>query len=69
MKHIMQQVIEYFGGRNKLCGLLDVSNAAMSQWLAEESFPPMRAIQVEMLSNGRFKAVDLVDHKKQGCGK
>jgi DNA-binding transcriptional regulator YdaS (Cro superfamily) len=60
MKHAFSDVFEFFGGRNKFCGVFDVSSSALSQWIDAGGFPPLRAIQIEQRSNGKFKAVDLI---------
>ena len=56
----MKSVIAYFGSGNKLAGALDVSSAAVSQWVAKGHFPPLRAVQIEKITDGKVKAVDLI---------
>lgn len=56
----MKSVIEHFGSSNKLAGALDVSSAAVSQWLDNGYFPPLRAIQIEEITKGKFKAKNLI---------
>jgi len=55
-----KELFEFFGGRNKLCGQLDVSNAAISAWKMADAIPPGNAVEIERITNGKFKAVDLV---------
>lgn len=54
------QVFKHFGSQNKLAGLLNVSTQAISSWKKSNSVPPKNAIEIEKLSYGKFKAVDLV---------
>ena len=39
---------------------LKVNPAAVSQWIDNGYIPPRRAIEIEILTNGKFKAVDLL---------
>lgn len=54
----MKKVIEYFGGKAKLACALGVERAAVSWWL-RNGLPANRAVQIERLTNGEFKAVDI----------
>ena len=56
----MNDVIEYFGNQAELAKALRVDPAAVSQWVANEHIPPRRAIEIEMLTDGKFKAIDLI---------
>lgn len=60
MLNKVEELIEHFGSPNKLAGILDVSSAAISQWVKEGYLPPLRAIQIEHVTNGKFLAIDLV---------
>ena len=55
-------VIAYFGSKNKLATALGISAPAISQW--KERIPHGRAYQIEVLTNGRFKAETLVQRKQ-----
>lgn len=57
----MEELLEYFGGQAALAKALDVTRGAVSQWVAAGALPPFRAIEVEMITRGKFKAVDLVE--------
>lgn len=59
---MITEIINYFGGVSKLAVALDVSQPAVSQWIAK-GVPAARAIQIEALSGGRFKAYDIVKLK------
>lgn len=56
----INDVVEHFGGQYKLAGALDVSSAAVHYWIRDGFFPPMRAIQIEQITDGKFLAVDLI---------
>lgn len=62
----MEDVIEHFGNAARLAYALGVSRHAAYQWIEKGHFPPKRAIQIERLSGGRFKAVDLIACSKEG---
>ena len=57
----MQEVIEYFGSQKELAERLGVSEAAVSFFVNRDGFPAFRAIQIEIMSDGRFKAIDLIE--------
>lgn len=56
----MNDVIEHFGNQAELAKALKVDPAAVSQWLSNGYIPPRRAIEIEMITDGKFKAVDLI---------
>jgi DNA-binding transcriptional regulator YdaS (Cro superfamily) len=53
-------LIEHFGSQNKLAIALGVTKEAVSQWFKAGEIPPARAIQIEKLTDGKIKAIDLV---------
>lgn len=55
----MKDVIEYFGGKSALARVMGVDKAAVSQWV-RYGLPPARAIEIEKLTDGKIKAVDIV---------
>jgi len=59
----MQEIIKHFGGQSALAKKLNVDKAAVSQWVSYGFFPPKRAIQIERITNGLFKAVDMIEHE------
>lgn len=52
--HSFEEVVEHFGGITPLAKRLGCTSQAISQWNGE--FPEGRAFQIEVLSEGRFKA-------------
>lgn len=57
---IFELLIEHFGSQNRLAGELDVSSVAVGQWIKAGAIPALRAIQIENLTDGLFKAKDLI---------
>lgn len=58
---MIEKVLAYFNNSQaELARQLDVDRSAISQWVADDKIPPLRAIQIEKLTCGKIKAVDLV---------
>jgi hypothetical protein len=56
----VDDVVAWFGGEQVvLAKKLGVTKAAVSYWVSEGKIPANRAIQVEQLTQGAIKAVDL----------
>lgn len=55
---MIDEIVEFFGGQTKLALLLGIDKAAISNW-RKEGIPPLRAIEIEKLSDGKFKAVSI----------
>jgi transcriptional repressor of cell division inhibition gene dicB len=56
-KCIIKKVSNYFGGNPSLARALGINVRAIYQW---DSIPESRAYQIEVLTNGHFKAEDLI---------
>jgi len=56
----LAQAIKFFGNQTIMANILGVTDAAVSQWVAEGEMPPKRAMQIEQLTKGEIKAFDLV---------
>ena len=59
-KKQLDEVIAYFGSQKELAKRMGISEASISLFINKDGFPAFRAIQIEMMSEGRFKAVDLI---------
>ena len=57
---MFKELFKHFGSQNKMAGQLDVTTQAVSQWAKTGEIPPARAIEIEKITKGKFKAVDLV---------
>jgi hypothetical protein len=56
----VDDVVAWFGGEQVvLAKKLGVTKAAVSYWVSEGKIPANRAIQIELLTEGAIKAVDL----------
>ena len=60
----LDEVLGYFGTQSALAEVLGVDRAAVAQWKID-GLPPARAIQIEALTDGAFKAVDIVGLKSK----
>ena len=59
---MFEKIVAFFGSRSEMARRLNVDRAAVSQW-AKDGLPPGRAIEIEQVSGGTFKAVDIVGVK------
>lgn len=56
---MFEKICNYYGGQKGLADALKVTEAAISIW-KREGIPPARAIEIEELSNGIFKATEII---------
>ena len=56
----MNDAIKWAGGKLALAKALGVTHAAVSHWLRDGGLPPARAIEMERLTGGALRAVNLV---------
>ena len=57
---MLKEIIKWFGSQIELARQLGVTQAAVAQWVADAKVPPYRAIQIERITDGQFKAVDII---------
>ena len=57
---MIHKIIQRFGSQVELARQLGVTQAAVAQWVSDEKVPPYRAIQIERITDGQFKAVDII---------
>ena len=62
---MFDELFKYFGSQNKMAGDLDVTTQAISQWVRDNKIPPARAIQIEFITKGEFKAINLVGENNE----
>ena len=60
---MLDELFLHFGSQSALARRLGISPAAIAQWLVD-GVPPARAIEIEKITDGKFKAVDLVGATK-----
>lgn len=59
---MFDEIISHFGGQSELADALGVHRSAISQWKIE-GVPFKRALQIEVLSKGLFKAVNITEKR------
>jgi len=57
---MFNELIEYFGSRKALYEALGITRQALFQFEAQGYLPAVRAIEVEKITEGKFKAGDLI---------
>ena len=60
MQHDIETVIQRLGGRKAMAEALGITPANISQWRATRKIPAAKAIEIERLTGGDIRAVDLV---------
>jgi len=58
----IDELAEHFGNQLGIAKALRIDSAAVAQW-RHHGIPPRRAIEIEMITGGKFKAVDLIKGK------
>ena len=61
----MDKIINHFGSVTKMSRVLGVSIGAVSKW-KNEGLPPWRAVQIERLTDVKFKAEEITYLKGDG---
>ena len=64
---MFEDLIIHFGSLANMARALGVTRVAVSLW-GVDGIPPQRAIQIERVTGGKFKAVDIEGAKKDGEG-
>lgn len=57
----IDKMVEWFGSQAEVARTLNVSPSAVTQWLQAGAVPPQRAIQIEAITKGEIKALELVE--------
>lgn len=54
-------LLERFGSQAGVARALGVSRQSVCVWFALDALPPRRALEIERITFGAFKALDLID--------
>jgi hypothetical protein len=54
----VQEVIDYFGSKNKIAKALNVRPSCISNWIAREKVPKLAQIKLHFVTQGDLKADD-----------
>lgn len=55
----VEDIFKHFGNQNKMAIRLKVTRQAISMWKAQNAIPAKRAIQIEKITGGVIKAIDM----------
>jgi len=66
-RQIVDDIIDWAGSQTALANLLGVSRGAVSQWRAAGGIPAVRAVQLERMTSGKFRAARIakIDEAKE----
>lgn len=56
---IISELVEHFGSKAEMARKLGIERQNITYW-SNEGVPAIQAVKIEMLTDGKFKAVDLV---------
>ena len=56
----LKPLLEHYKSQSELASALGVSAVAVHFWVQQDALPPKRAMQIERLTLGKFKAENLV---------
>ena len=59
-KPIFEELLEHFDTQSEIARQLGVTRSAVSHWFRREAIPAEQAIQIEIVTDGKIRAVDLV---------
>lgn len=62
---MLEEIFKHFGGQAALAEILGVDKSAVTQWKTD-GMPAFRAVQIEKLTEGKFRAVDILKCKLEG---
>lgn len=60
---MFEQIINYFGDATKMAQAMGVSRQAVTFW-EKAGFPARKAVELEILTEGKFKAVEVTGCKR-----
>jgi DNA-binding transcriptional regulator YdaS (Cro superfamily) len=57
----LERLREHFGSYTKIALALDITPQAINEWKVRGKIPPVSALKVERITEGKIKAIELVD--------
>ena len=58
---MLEDIVKWFGNQRAMAKCLGVTDVAVSLW-KKEGIPAMRAIEIEEMTRGHFRAVDIINN-------
>lgn len=58
---MIEDIVKWFGSKSNMARTLGVDRSAVTHWVNKGALPAYRAIQIESLTKGKFKAVDIME--------
>lgn len=56
--NLLEQIVSHFGTKTALAKALDVKPQNVTRW-TKYGFPPNVAIKIEIITEGKFKAIEI----------
>jgi DNA-binding transcriptional regulator YdaS (Cro superfamily) len=63
----IELLLSQFESEAAIARTLNLSTSAINFWVRKGYVPPLHAIKIEEITNGRIKAKDLINPNKKGC--
>ena len=60
IKPIFEELLAHFETQAEIARQLGVTRSAVSHWFRRDAVPAEQAIQIEIVTDGKIRAVDLV---------
>ena len=62
MEHL-HEIVKHFGSQASLARAVNVTRQAITLWKMAGVIPPGAAVEIERLTDGKFKAINLVEKR------
>lgn len=58
---MFEQVVQHFGNKARLAEAIGVTRQAVNSWKNDGFIPAGSAVEIERITDGKFRAIDLVE--------